>query len=215
MGFRENSSADPDGPRFPGLSAAILAGGESTRMGRTKALLAVGGVGILERTAGLLRPLVDELFIVANEPQTYAGFGLPVVPDVLPGRAALVGLHAALAHAAHPFVLCAACDMPLLASPLLELLLGAAGPDHEAVIPRPPSGPEPLLAVYGKALLPRFERAVDAGRLRIMEALAGARVRFIETEELERADPGLRSFCNVNTPSELAAADALAEAQPA
>lgn len=207
MDFSVKSTRGSGRP-VPPRSAAILAGGASTRMGCDKALLSVRGSGILERTIALLRPLAADLFIVASDRPAYARFRLPVLPDLLPGRGALIGIHAALAQAAHPRVLCVACDMPLIGRPLLELLLAAGGPEDDALIPRPPAGPEPLLAVYDRGLLPRFEAAVRAGRLGILEALAGARVRFLAGEELERADPGWRSFVNLNTPEDLAAAEA-------
>jgi len=178
-------------------------------MGANKALLEVGGQGMLRRTAALLRPLVDDLFLVADDPAPYAGLGLPVHPDLLPGRGALGGIHAALTHAAHPRVLCAACDMPLISAGVLELLLGAEDAD-DALLPRVGGWGEPLLAVYGRGALPAIERALLAGRLRVVEALAGLRVSYLEEDRLAAADPGGRSFVNVNTPGELEAARAIA-----
>jgi len=210
MSAREGARA----PGFPGSAAAVLAGGKSTRMGANKALLEVGGQGMLRRVAALLRPLVGELFIVANDAGTYADLGLPVIPAAFPGLGAVGGIHAALRHASRPTVLCAACDMPHLSPGLLALLLGAARAGDDAVLPRVGGRPEPLLAVYGRGALPGFERAIVAGRLRVLDALDGLRVRFIDEAELERADPGLRSFINVNTPAELAAARALAAGGP-
>jgi molybdopterin-guanine dinucleotide biosynthesis protein A len=179
-------------------------------MGTNKALLEVGGAGMLRRTAALLRPLVGELFIVADDAEPYAELGLPVVSDIFPGRGPSGGIHAALRHAAHPFVLCAACDMPYLGRGLLELLLGAARPDDDAVLARIGGRPEPLLAVYGRGALPGFERAIATGRLSVLYAIEGLRVRYIDESELETVDPGLRSFINVNTPRDLASARALA-----
>jgi len=192
--------------RFPGNSAAILAGGRSLRMGTNKALLEVGGKGMLDRTADVLRPLVDDLFLVADDSTPYAGLGLPVIPDVHPGRGPIGGIHAALRHAAHPLVLCVASDMPHIGRGVIELLLTSARPDDDALIPRIDGRPEPLLAVYGRNALPGFEQAICAGRLRVVDAIEGLRVRYIDEPELRSADPGLRSFVNVNTPKELAAA---------
>lgn len=175
-------------------------------MGTNKALLEVGGESMLGRTADLLRPLVAELFLVADDAAAYAGLGLPVVPDVHPGCGALGGIHAALRHAAHPLVLCVACDMPRIAAGVLELLLRSAGPEDDALLPRPGGHPEPLLAIYGRGALPGIERAIAAGRLRVVDALAGLRLRYLDLEELAVVDPGLQSFVNVNTPDELVAA---------
>jgi molybdenum cofactor guanylyltransferase len=179
-------------------------------MGTNKALLDVGGSGMLRRTAGLLRPLVDDLFIVADDPSPYGDLGLPVLPDVHRGRGALGGIHAAVARAAHPLVLCVACDMPHVAAAILELLLQTAGPADDALVPLIGGLPEPLLAVYGRGALAAAERSIGSGRLRIMDALAGLRVRFIDEETIRGADPTLRSFVNVNTPDELTEARAVA-----
>lgn len=178
-------------------------------MGTNKALLEVGGRGMLCRTAELLRPLVGDLFLVADDAGPYAGLGLPAVPDIHPGRGAIGGIHAALRHAAHPVVLCVACDMPHLGPGVIELLLSSVRPDDDALVPRIGGWAEPLLAVYGRNASAGFERAILAGRLRVMDALDGLRVRFIDESELRAADAGLRSFVNVNTPAELAAARAL------
>lgn len=182
-------------------------------MGTNKALLEVGGRGMLDRTVELLRPLVDDLFLVADDPGPYSRLGLPVVPDVHPGRGAVGGIHAALRHAAHPLTLCVACDMPHIGRGLIELLLTSARPDDDAIIPRIGGRPEPLLAVYGRTARAGFERAISTGQLRVMQALEGLRVRFVDEPELRSADPDLRSFVNVNTPGELAAARLLSGRQ--
>lgn len=191
---------------FPECSAAVLAGGRSSRMGTNKALLEVGGRGMLDRTADLLRPLVDDLFIVADNGGPYAGLGLPVIPDLHHGRGPIGGIHAALRRAAHPRVLCVATDMPHIGPGVIALLLRLARPDDDALLPRIGGRPEPLLAVYGRTALPGFERAIAAGRLRVLDALDGLRARFIDESELRAAGAGLLSFVNVNTPEELAAA---------
>ncbi len=194
--------------RFPGRSAAILAGGGSSRMGANKALLEVGGRCMLARTADLLRPLVDDLFLVADAAAPYSGSGLPIIPDVHPGRGAIGGIHAALLHAKHPLVLCVACDMPHIGCGMIELLLTTARPEDDALVPRTGGRPEPLLAVYNRTACASFERAIVSGQLRVMHALESLNVRYIDEPELRAVDPELRSFVNVNTPGELAAARA-------
>jgi molybdopterin-guanine dinucleotide biosynthesis protein A len=74
------------------------------------------------------------VFLVAGDAAPYAGLGVPVISDFFPGRGA-VGIHAALRHAAHPLVLCVACDMPHRAR-MIELLLSSARPGDDAIVPR-------------------------------------------------------------------------------
>src|SRR5262249_82412 len=104
------------------LSAAVLAGGRSLRMGTDKALLPLvpGGTPMLGLVLEQLRTISDDLVIVAPPRPGYGEFGTRVVPDLYPGGSALVGIHAALAHAAHQHCLVVACDMPFLNPALLQ-----------------------------------------------------------------------------------------------
>src|SRR5438132_56454 len=98
--------------------AAILAGGQSRRMGANKALLRVrpGGPTLIEIVVGRLRKGGFEapLLVVANGESDYAFLGLPVATDDVPGAGPLGGILTALSHSAYPRVLVVACDMPLL-----------------------------------------------------------------------------------------------------
>ena len=67
------------------VSIAILAGGQSTRMGQDKAFLEVGGRRVIDRVLDVISPLSDDLFISTNSPELYREFGLRLVPDVYPG----------------------------------------------------------------------------------------------------------------------------------
>jgi molybdopterin-guanine dinucleotide biosynthesis protein A len=82
--------------------------------GTPKGLLRVGGEPIAARTIALFLRRFGKAIVVANEPAPYAALGAPVIPDVLPGRGAPGGVHAALAAATTPWVFAAACDMPFL-----------------------------------------------------------------------------------------------------
>src|SRR5262249_62364353 len=95
-------------------AAAIIAGGQATRMqGRNKSLLLVEGERVIDRQLRVLRPLFDEILVVANRSAPYADLGLPVTGDVVPGGyGPLVGILSALEVAHADRVLCVACDMP-------------------------------------------------------------------------------------------------------
>ena len=112
-----------------GISAIILAGGESRRMGSNKALLSLDGQPLIARTAACLRPLADELIVVTNTPEAYqflvADFAARLIPDALPARSALVGLYSGLRMARGDLALAVACDMPFLNPALLGERYGA------------------------------------------------------------------------------------------
>jgi molybdopterin-guanine dinucleotide biosynthesis protein A len=186
------------------VSAAIMAGGKSRRMGQDKAWIELDGEPLIQRVATVLAAVADEVLIVANEPR-YATLGLPVVPDRYPAGGALGGIATGVGAARHDTVLVAACDMPFLDAEVWRLLLRERG-DADAVVPRIGGEYETLHAIYTKACLPEMARALAEDRLRVIAFFDAVRVRAVEEEALRAVDPTLRAFTNVNTPEELASA---------
>jgi molybdopterin-guanine dinucleotide biosynthesis protein A len=186
------------------VSAAVMAGGRSRRMGRDKAWLDVGdGRPIVQRVLDVLSEVADEVIIVAND-ERFRTLGPRVVPDRFPDGGALGGIATGIGAATHDRVIVAACDMPFLRSEVFRLLIGRAD-GVDVVVPRVAGEYETLHALYTKACLAPIERALAAGRMRVISFFDEVRVRAIDEPELRGADPELRSFTNVNTPQELAA----------
>jgi molybdopterin-guanine dinucleotide biosynthesis protein A len=184
------------------VSAAIMAGGRSRRMGRDKAWLDVGdGRPIVQRVIDEVRAVADEVFLVAND-EKFRTLGLRVVPDRFPKGGVLGGIATGIAAATHERVLVVACDMPFLRRETLRLLLASAE-GVDAVVPRIGGEHETLHALYTKACLAPIERALADGRMRVISFFDDVRVRTLDEDELRRVDPALESFTNVNTPEEL------------
>lgn len=193
------------------FSAAILAGGASRRMGRPKALIAIGGQTLIERTADVLhalQPTVSEVFVVGVLP-AYAALGLRCVPDGVPGQGPLGGIATALRHAAEDRTLIVACDMPNLSADLLRAMLATTG-DEDALVPELMSADgsraEPLHAIYRHSCLAAIDACLARGELKTTAFFDAVNVRRLDEEWLRRYDPTLASFINVNTPAELRAA---------
>ena len=184
------------------ISAAIMAGGKSKRMGQDKAWIELDGEPLIKRVAIVLGQVADEVIVVANEPR-YASLGLRVVKDGYPEGGALGGIATGVGAATHDTVLVAACDMPFLSANVWRALLGHAG-EADVVIPRVGSELQPLHALYTKACVPHMARALAENRLRVIAFFDQVRVLPIEEPELRAVDPTLRAFTNVNTPEELA-----------
>lgn len=186
------------------VSAAIMAGGKSRRMGQDKAWIDVQGEPLIRRVSDVLGAVADEVIVVAND-ERYRTLGLRVVPDRFPDGGALGGIATGVGAARHDTVLVAACDMPFLDPAVWRLLLARAG-DADVVIPVIGEQLETLHALYTRACLPAMERALAAGRLRVTSFFDEVRVDRLDEDLLRTVDPSLRAFTNVNTPEELAAA---------
>ncbi len=195
------------------LSAIILAGGQSRRLGTDKAFVEVGGLPLLERVIARLRQLSDDLHIVTAQPGSCAHLGVQVVRDTWPGMGSLGGIHTGLQVARYSRALVVGCDMPFLSLPLLRSMACLAG-EYDVVMPQLDGLLEPLHAVYAKACLAPIEEMLRAGNLRIRCFLDCVRVRYLERPEVEALDPQHLSFFNVNTPQDLELARRLVGSAP-
>ncbi len=196
---------------FP-LSVVIQAGGRSTRMGEDKALAPFRGMTLIEYILQQIGELGDETLIIANQPEAYERFGLPVKTDVIPDLGALGGLYSAIYHASHQRCLLLACDMPFVNRPLLDYLISLSS-EYDIAIPRlkPEEFAEPFRAVYKKSCLPPIKNALDEGQRKLISFFGQMKVRYVDSSEIAQFDPQFRSFFNVNTPEDLAEAERMAD----
>lgn len=196
-----------------GVSGVVLAGGQSRRLGRDKAVELLGGQPmirrVLERVAGLTS---ENIVVVADQAR---GDALPlledtrVVLDVYPGMGSLGGIFSGLAAAENEWAMVTACDMPFLNADLLGHLVSLRE-GADVVAPVVEGRPEPTHALYSKECLPFIGERLRAEELKITGFYDEVRVRYVEEREILRFDPELLSFFNVNSPQDLERALALA-----
>ena len=192
--------------RIATISAAVLTGGASSRMGSDKAFAKVGGVAAAVRMAHLLGDLFEEVLLVGGEPPPEASGRR--VSDPEGPTCALRGLTSALDAAAGERVLVVATDLPLVTPDLLLALV--AWPEAEAVVPRTGHGCHPLCALYrSDAVLPVARSRLAAGELRLRDLLCELDTSYLDGCELERVDPEGIALTDVNTPDDLSRAESL------
>ena len=172
-------------------------------MGREKALLLVEGATFLERVARAASPVAARITVVGRE-ESFGGY--PAVPDLRPGLGPLAGIETALAAATAAAALVIACDLPLVSTALLELLLErAADSPDQIVVPEDAEGRcSPLCALYPLAARETVARLLDGGERRpraLFEAYPTRIVPFAEYRHLPRAE---QLLSNVNTPGDYA-----------
>jgi molybdopterin-guanine dinucleotide biosynthesis protein A len=194
----------------PMLTLAIQSGGQSSRMGQDKGLVEFLGKPLVVQVMERLAPLADEVVVTTNTPEAYRFLGVPLFPDLKPGRGALGGLYTALASASHQLVAVVACDMPFASGALLtyarDLLLNG---DDDVAIPDSGDGMvEPFHAVYRReSCLPAVGQAIDSDLWKLISWFPQVKVRHIAPVEVSRLDPAGLAFWNVNTPDELSQAE--------
>ena len=189
-------------PPFQDCTGVLVAGGRATRMGGApKGLLRVGGEPIAARSIALFQRLFGRALVVANDPAPYVGLAARIVPDLLAGRGAPGGLHAALAAAGTPWVFAAGCDMPFLDAAAISWL-AARRDGADAVLVRVGGRLEPLHAFWSRACLAPLEGLLARGEPSLRDLAAAVRARIVEEEEWRTVDPALRSLENANTPDD-------------
>lgn len=190
----------------PHLSAFVLAGGKSTRMGTDKAFVVLRGRKLVERVLELARSVTSTVSII-GDPVKFSSFA-PVIEDIFPGCGPLGGIHAALRASQTDLNLILAVDVPFVSAALLHYLVGRAlaSPTALVTVPRTGRGWQPLCAIYRRTFRDLAEQSLRAGRYRIDALLDKKRTQVITGEELLAAGFSADLFTNVNTPADLAAA---------
>lgn len=196
------------------ITVVIQAGGESKRMGESKALVEFGGRPLICRIIERVLPSADELIITTNEPEKltfldemYPDANIALATDVYNRRGALPGLYTALKASSNSIVAMVACDM-VFASPSLIVAeaIEMAETGADVVVPVNKHGFEPFHATYRKeSCEAAVKRAVDNGETRVQSLFADPEIEVAEfpQERVLEVEPRGGCFINTNTPEEL------------
>ena len=171
------------------------------------------GRPLIQRVVERLTPIADELIVTTNRPRDYRFLGLPLFPDLKPGRGALGGLYTALSSASCEAVAVVACDMPFTSAALIKAADRMLTQEEaDVVIPDSGDGLETLHAVYRReTCLPAIKPALDADQWRMISWFPQVKVRILRPDEIKLHDPLGLAFWNLNTPEEFAEAEKTAK----
>jgi molybdopterin-guanine dinucleotide biosynthesis protein A len=184
------------------FSAVILAGGQSSRMGRDKAFLEIGGQTLLSRQIKLAREVgAEEIFISGRTDADYSAFGCRVLHDKFADAGPLAGIERALDATTSPLMLVLAVDLPEMNAEFLRRLAAHCAKDSGA-IPRVMENIEPLAAFYPRAAQLLAETLLRAGK-NAAAAFAEqcGRTGLARFVDLTAGDA--RYFANMNTPADV------------
>jgi molybdopterin-guanine dinucleotide biosynthesis protein A len=195
------------------IGGFILAGGESSRMGRDKALLELNGAPLVVRAARLIESVAGTPTIV-GVPERLDGLGFAVIPDDWPSAGPLGGIATALCAANSAWNLIIACDLPYLTKAWLEHIIARAlASSADAVLPMNERGAEPLCAMYQKKCERAIRTALERGTRKVTDGLAGLRVESIAPSEWKAFDSDGLLFKNMNSPADYEEAKAKTSGQ--
>ena len=198
----ENRKSETDIQKAAGF---VTAGGRSSRMGRDKAWLDVGGKTMIERVIQALAPATSSVNIIANSDE-YKRLGFPVFADTNIGIGPVEAIRTALWNAPTSRVVLAGCDMPFVTTELFSFLLDISG-SYQAIIPTGPDGRlEPLCAVYSTEARAALTSLIESGGRKVSLLIDRVPTRIIAFKELYHLPGAKFFFQNVNTAEEYARA---------
>ena len=190
----------------PAVSAVVLAGGLSRRLGRDKAVEPLGGEPLIRRVLSRVAQVTDQTVVVVNDAARASQLSLDrdvvVAVDRYPGAGSLGGIFTGLEAARSDWALVVACDMPFLNVPLLRRILSLRA-GRDAVVPVIEGRPEPTHAAYSRTCLPHIERRLQANDLKISRFFEEVTVEYLPQSTVDEYDPEHLSFFNVNTQQDL------------
>lgn len=190
------------------ISAVILAGGKSSRMGQPKALLPFDGEPLIVHTVRALSRLCSDLVVVAAPEQELPSLPVTMVHDDVAYQGPVGGILYGLRAAQSELCFVTSCDAPFLNLELIAFLVAQMG-DYDVVVPYWQERLQPLHAVYRRSVAPLLQEQLERGELRPIFLYKKVRTREVSPEEIRRVDPEGLSFRNLNSPDEYQAALAL------
>ena len=182
-------------------SAVILVGGEARRAnGQEKYFFTYDGKTFIERLIESLTLVVDEIILVARDPEQCKRFnaitGVRCITDIRTGTGPIGGLHAGTLAARGDLIFVSACDMPCVDPRVIAYLFNRID-SYDAAIPSwSPEMLEPLHAVYRRTALIEYLEDHDSLSLRTM--VRGLNTLYVPIDEIRAIDHELTTFTNIN-----------------
>jgi molybdopterin-guanine dinucleotide biosynthesis protein A len=194
------------------MTSIILAGGKSSRLGRSKALQLIGGRSLIQWVVDRLAILSTEIIIATAHGEAIpcsSAVRIKTVADIYPGKGPLVGIYSGLIASSSLRAIVVGCDTPFLSVGLLEYMTQICS-TFDVVVPQIKNKLEPLCAVYSKNCLAPIQKLFEQDERRIRKLLSMVKVKYVEEDEINSFDPEHLSFFNINTQDDLERARKLA-----
>lgn len=201
------------------VAGVLLAGGQSRRMGGgDKCLRTLNGQPMLATIIERIEPQVSDLALNANgDPERFAAFDLPVVPDPIGGFAGpLVGVLAGLNWAAGreasgaTHVVTVPTDAPFFPNDLVEKLIDALEGKPDRVVLAASNGrTHPVCGLWPTSLAADLDAALRDGTRKVLD-WTDRHDTVVEEFDMVRVEgEEIDPFFNTNRPDDLTEAEAL------
>lgn len=152
------------------ITGIILAGGKSSRMGLDKSLLIYKNMTFIQHIINAIKPLVKDIIIVSNT-NAHDKFGYKRVEDFIKDSGPLAGIHSGLSHSTTDYNLILSCDIPLIKTEILEVLVHSDYTNFDVVQIQSGEKTMPLIALYHKRCTQKCLELLKNNERRVREAI--------------------------------------------
>lgn len=181
------------------ITAIILSGGKSKRMGSDKALLEINGTSLLEKSIKLCNPFCNDIIISSNNLE-HQNFGYSVIADEVENCGPIGGIASCLKKSNTEWNFVISVDAAFVENDFIEFLFSVIE-NAEAIVPVSENGKEPLIALYNTSCLPVVEEKLEAGDFKMHNLLNAINTKFVDAQSWVDKYPKL--FHNLNRPGDL------------
>jgi len=178
------------------LTAIILAGGKSSRMGVDKGLMPFKNKPMVQHVIDAVKPFVDHIIIITNQKE-YATFGYPIYKDILKEKGPLAGIYTGLQHSKTTNNIVVSCDVPFINEEILNLLLNNSL-NFDVVIPEKDSKTHQLIGLYKKSCSTIFKNQLDKDELKLKTAIKKLNYHIINADHINA-----QIFNNINSKDDI------------
>ncbi len=180
------------------ISAFILCGGKSSRMGTEKGMVKFMNKPFIQWTIDAIKPITNNIFLVTDNPD-YSVFGYPIVVDIYKEKGPVGGIYSALDQSETEFNLILSCDVPNIStSVILKYLINKINDSRDVTFLSDDKNIYPLIAIYNKRLVPKFFDAITSNKLKLVSLLSE-----LDCQNIKVQAEDFKFLKNINTKEEL------------
>jgi molybdopterin-guanine dinucleotide biosynthesis protein A len=179
------------------ITAIILAGGKSTRMGSDKGLMTLNNITFIQHIIDAIKTLVDEILIISDN-ENHDVFKLKRYNDLVKNVGPLGGIYTGLHYSKTEVNLVISCDVPMIDSELISELIKNYSNKYDVIQTKSNKKTMPLVAIYHKVCVSEVEKWIKEGKLRVREFVASRKLKTINLDKRFETQ-----LFNINTPEQL------------
>lgn len=182
------------------VTAIVLAGGKSLRMGSDKGIVKLNGKRFIDYILAAVLPNVNEVIIIANN-DNYNNLGYKVIKDMIQDCGPLGGIYTGLMKSKTENNIVVSCDIPFINSDLIKYIIENIS-SADITVPVYNGNIEPLCAIYTKRTADEIYNLIMINELKIKNIIKYFITKEIHITKKQRFYND-KLFVNINTPEEL------------